>query len=207
MNIHNVLRVMEKEGKYAEVYILSSLIKNPLDALICALLSTRTKDKKTIEVCKVLLKRIKKIEDLRQISIDELTKLIYGVGFYKRKAVYLKQIAEKINDNFNLSDEYLMSLPGVGRKVAHIVRLYANIDEIAVDIHVHRISNRLGIVNTKTPIQTEIELKKIIPKQYWRKVNIVFVSYGQTICKAKPKCDICKLKHVCKYYNTFKDQD
>ena len=97
------------------------------------------------------------------------------------------------------SRDSLISLPGVGRKTANVVLVYAfGKNEIPVDTHVHRISNRLGLVKTKTPEQTEEELRKVIPKKYWKKLNHAYVAYGQTICSPRnPKCQECKLNRIC----------
>ena len=98
----------------------------------------------------------------------------------------------------------LLQLPGVGRKTANCVLVYAfDKPAIPVDVHVHRISNRLGLVNTKTPEDTELELMKKIPKKYWLEINDIFVMYGQNICKPiSPQCTVCKIKNYCKYYKT-----
>ncbi len=100
----------------------------------------------------------------------------------------------------------LIKIPGVGRKVANIVLSEAfGKDTIAVDTHVHRIANRLGIVQTKKPKETEMELKRIVPKKYWKRVNKAFVGYGQTICRPlKPKCNECRIRDLCMYYKTKK---
>jgi len=98
-------------------------------------------------------------------------------------------------------------LPGVGRKTANCVLVYAfDTPAIPVDTHVHRISNRLGLVDTKTPEETEFELMKKIPKKYWLQINDTFVMYGQNICKPiSPRCDVCKIRQICKYYKTMKN--
>ncbi len=102
--------------------------------------------------------------------------------------------------------EKLIELPGVGRKTANCVLVYAfNKPAIPVDTHVHRISNRLGLVDTKTPEETEESLMKVIPKKYWLEINDTFVMYGQNICKPiSPMCNVCKIREYCRYYNTVK---
>src|SRR3972149_2507453 len=119
-------------------------------------------------------------------------------------AKVVKKIFSKYKGKVPSSMDELLQLPGVGRKTANCVLVYAfDKPAIPVDIHVHRISNRLGLVNTKTPEDTEIELMKKIPKKYWLEINDTFVMYGQNICKPiSPQCTVCKIKNYCKYYKT-----
>jgi endonuclease-3 len=153
-----------------------------------------------------LFSKFKTPEELASANIDEIKKLIHSIGFYNVKAERIKQVSQAIVNNFaghvpcDLNS--LLELPGVGRKTANCVLVYAfNKPAIPVDVHVHRISNRLGIVNTKTPEDTEIELCRIIDRKFWTKVNNIFVMYGQNIClPVGPKCSICALKRSCKYY-------
>ena len=191
----------------APVLTIKNLTKNNrFKVLVFAFLSTRTKDEKTIEATRKLFSIIKGPKDLDNISVEQLEKILYGVGFYKTKAKRLKELAKtlclkyacKVPESF----EQLITMPGIGRKVANVYLADAlNKDVIAVDVHVHRISNRLGLVQTKTPEQTEQELKKIVKKKLWNRVNIAMVAYGQTICKPiGPLCKECPLKRSCKYY-------
>ena len=175
---------------------------------ISTILSSRTKDETTAKVSERLFKKVKNWEDLEKIKLNELEKLIYGVGFYKTKAKILKKLAEEIKNRdyrFPETLEELIELPGIGTKTANII-LSEALDKkgLAVDTHVHRIVNRLGLVNTSTPEETEKELKKIIPKEYWNKVNALLVSFGRQICNVKAKCDICFFKNKCPYYNKIK---
>jgi len=174
--------------------------RDPFKILVSAILSTRTRDENTTKAVERLFSRVKGIKDLRRISEEEIAELIKDVGFYRNKAKILKRLAESIEEIPKTLEE-LLKLPGVGRKVANIVLSEAfGVDTIAVDTHVHRIANRLGIVNTKNPEETEKELEKIVPKKYWRRINKAFVGYGQTVCKPiKPKCNECKLRDVCNY--------
>jgi len=121
----------------------------------------------------------------------------------KAKDAALKRALQKLE--YTTDDlEKLVALPGVGRKTANCVLVYAyEIPAIPVDIHVHRISNRLGLVKTKTPEETEFALMEKIPKKYWLDVNDTFVMYGQNICKPiSPMCEVCKIRNGCKYYKT-----
>jgi len=192
---------MEEEAKKrgAPVFVLER-DRDPFKILVSAILSTRTRDEKTAKAVERLFSRVKGIEDLRKMEEEEIAELIRDVGFYRNKAKILKKLAESVREVPRTLDE-LLKLPGVGRKVANIVLSEAfGVDTIAVDTHVHRIANRLGIVRTKNPEETERELRKIVPKKYWRRINRAFVGYGQTVCKPiKPRCDECKLRDTCAY--------
>jgi endonuclease III len=199
--IEKVIELLNLEIKNFDVPVVN-LIKfqsnNPDKVLISAILSTRTKDKITLQASKKLFYKIEKINDLKKLSVKEIEKLIYPVGFYKVKAKHLKKLSiiKKIPNNF---DE-LIKLSGIGRKVANLyLSVVHNKDEICVDTHVHRISNRIGWVKTVTPFETEVELKKVLPKKYWRIINSIFVAYGQKICTPRnPKCKSCKIFNYCK---------
>ncbi len=195
---------MEREAKRrrAPVYSFKGR-RNPFQILISAILSTRTRDEQTIKVCKRLFEFVKKPEDLLKLSEDELADLIREVGFNRIKARNLRKIAEILVRDYGSkvpdSLEELLKLPGVGRKVANIVLANAfGKPAIAVDTHVHRIANRMGIVKTKRPEETERELMKIVPKELWHKVNKPFVGFGQTVCKPqKPRCEVCPFRDIC----------
>ena len=201
MDWERILKVMEEEAKKrgAPVFVLER-DRDPFKILVSAILSTRTRDEKTAKAVERLFSRVKGIEDLRKMEEEEIAELIKDVGFYRNKAKILKKLAESVREVPRTLDE-LLKLPGVGRKVANIVLSEAfGVDTIAVDTHVHRIANRLGIVRTKNPEETERELRKIVPKKYWRRINKAFVGYGQTVCKPiKPRCDECKLRDTCAY--------
>ncbi len=142
-------------------------------------------------------------KDILEIPLSNLEKIIFKIGFYKNKAKVLHKVSsfliEKYNGQVPKTEKKLLNLPGVGRKTANLVLgLAFDIPAICVDIHVHRISNRLGIIKTKTPEQTEIELQKILPKNYWILWNDLIVKHGQNICTPQsPKCSICKIKEYC----------
>jgi endonuclease-3 len=182
--------------------------RDPFKILIGTILSSRTRDEKTTKVVNNLFRRFKNANELAEVDIDEIKTIIHGIGFYNVKAKRIKEVSQLIVKKFNgeVPDdiEDLLQLPGVGRKTANCVLVYAfNKPAIPVDVHVHRISNRLGLVNTKTPEKTEIELSHIISKKYWLEVNQTFVMYGQNIClPIKPNCKLCELKKVCKFYQS-----
>jgi endonuclease-3 len=180
---------------------------DPFKILIGTILSSRTRDEKTTKVMNNLFRRFKNAKELAEADMDEIKTIIHSIGFYNVKAKRIKEVSKLIVEKFNEVPndiEGLLELPGVGRKTANCVLVYGfNKPAIPVDIHVHRISNRLGLVNTKTPEKTEIELSRIISKKYWPEVNQTFVMYGQNIClPIKPNCKICELKKICKFYHT-----
>ena len=201
-----LLSLLEKENKNVPFYL-----KEPFYVLVSGILSTRTKDEVTEEVCKKLFRKVKNPADLSKIPEKELENLIYPVGFYKTKAKTLKKLAKVLIENCGgkipEKMEELLELPGVGRKVANLVlTLGFGKEGIAVDTHVHRIANRWDYVDTETPEQTEKQLKKKLPKKYWRKINRNLVLFGREICWVKPRCGICfkEAKQICPYFERLK---
>lgn len=180
---------------------------DPFKILIGTILSARTRDEVTTAVIKALFSRFKNPDDLSRANLSDIKKRIKKIGFYNVKASRLKEVSQLIIKKYNgevpsnLDD--LLTLPGVGRKTANCVLVYGfKKAAIPVDIHVHRISNRIGIVNTKNPEETENVLQKSIDKKYWIRVNETFVTFGQNIClPIKPKCNVCQLTKMCKYYS------
>jgi len=180
---------------------------DPFKILIGTILSARTRDEVTTAVIKALFSRFKNPDELSRANLSDIKKLIQKIGFYNVKAARLKEVSQLIIKKYNgevpsnLND--LLTLPGVGRKTANCVLVYGfKKAAIPVDIHVHRISNRIGIVNTKNPEETENVLQKSIDKKYWIIVNETFVTFGQNIClPIKPKCNVCQLTKMCKYYS------
>jgi endonuclease III len=187
MNFEKVFKVFKKH------YILVPLEvfgKDPYKTLISTLMSARTKDDVTLEASKRLFKIAPNIKKLEELDIKTLEKTIYPIGFYKTKAKHLHYLAEKLQKDFKgivpSTREELVTLPGVGRKTANLVLNRAfGIPAIAVDTHVHRITNLLGWVKTRTPEQTEKELIKILPKKYWPDTNRLFVSIGRQFTSKK----------------------
>ena len=177
--------------------------KDPFIILVGTLLSLRTKDETTEKVMGMLMPVIKTSQDLIDMPLDELEKLIYPVGFYRNKAKVLKEVASEIITRYGSrvpdTIEELLTIRGVGRKTANLVVTegYGK-PGICVDTHVHRISNRLGIVSTKNPIQTEDALRKILPQQYWIIYNALLVTFGKRICTPlSPKCIQCPIESLC----------
>ena len=180
----------------------------PFSILIGTILSARTKDETTTKAVKALFLKYKNPKDLGNAKVKDVEKIIRSIGFFhvksKRIIEVSKIIHQKYKDKVPEDLDTLVQLPGVGRKTANCVLVYAfEKPAIPVDIHVHRISNRLGLVDTKNPEDTEQELMKKIDKKYWIDINDTFVMYGQNICKPiSPMCDVCKIKKSCKYYKT-----
>jgi len=181
----------------------------PFSILIGTILSARTKDETTTKIVKVLFSKYKNSKELANAKIKDVEKIIKSIGFYHVKSKRIIEVAKIIESKYKgkVPDdlETLVQLPGVGRKTANCVLVYAyEKPAIPVDIHVHRISNRLGLVDTKNPEKTEQELMKKIKKKYWLDINDTFVMFGQNICKPiSPMCDICKIKKSCKYYKSI----
>ncbi len=183
--------------------------RDPFKILIGTILSARTRDENTTRAVNRLFARFKTPQDLASADIDEVKKIIHSIGFYNVKAERIKQVSQTLVAKFGgqvpRDIDQLLELPGVGRKTANCVLVYA-FDKLAipVDVHVHRISNRLGLVSTKMPEQTELELSKLVDRRLWTKVNYTFVMYGQNIClPVKPNCKSCDLKKMCRYYSTL----
>lgn len=179
---------------------------DPYKILIGTILSARTRDETTAQVIKMLFSEFKNPDELSRADLKDIKKLIQKIGFYNVKATRIKEVSkilvEKYNSKVPSNLEDLLTFPGVGRKTANCVLVYGfRKPAIPVDIHVHRISNRLGIVNTKKPEETEIDLQRSIDRKYWTGVNETFVTFGQNIClPIKPKCNLCHLTKICKYY-------
>ncbi|MBD3273456.1 endonuclease III [Candidatus Dependentiae bacterium] len=214
MAIEKIIKILRKETKNFNPTLIKQIIikhnKDPFLILICCLLSLRSKDIVTINVCNDLIKKAQTPKEILNIPLRELEKIIFKIGFYKNKAKVLhkvsKEIIEKYDGKVPKTEIELLELPGVGRKTANLVLgLAFNKPAICVDIHVHRISNRLGIIKTKTPEKTEFALKKIIPKKYWIEWNDLLVRWGQNICTPiSPKCSQCKIKKYCKQIGVIK---
>lgn len=180
-NFKRTFSVFKKNYKLVPLEVFG---KNKYKTLISTILSSRTRDETTLGVSRKLFKKAPSIKKLSGLSENGITKLIYPVSFYKTKAKHVKQTAKTIlkEHGGQVPDnrEELMRLPGVGRKTANLVlnRAFEK-PAIAVDVHVHRISNLLGWVKTKAPEETEKELMKVLPKKYWSDTNRLLVSVGQ----------------------------
>ena len=182
--VKNAKQVFSVFEKHYELVPLEVFGPDPYKTLISTLLSSRTKDETTLAASNRLFKKAPDIKSLDKIDIKMTEKLLYPVGCYKTKAVHLNKLSGKVIRMFDFeipnTRKKLMSLPGVGRKTANLVlnRAFGK-PAIAVDTHVHRISNMLGWVKTNRPEQTEKDLMKNLPREYWRDINKYFVSIGR----------------------------
>ncbi len=205
-NIDPIIKILKKEVKKWKDPIVTviSRDRDPFKVLISCLLSLRTKDETTAEASKRLFAIGDTPAKLVKIDTKKIEKAIFPVGFYKRKAVTVKDICQKLLGEYDskVPDEIdeLLKLKGVGRKTANlVVTLGYNKPGICVDTHVHRISNRLGYVKTKTPEETEFRLREALPRKYWIVYNDLLVAYGQNLCRPiSPFCGQCKIAGYCK---------
>ena len=203
--IEKVMQIL-KERYYDKTSALMDVSnsKDPYKVLISCILSLRTKDEVTAKATRRLFDRAQTPEEMVRLKKEEIEAAIYPVGFYHRKAEQILAISRMLIERYNsrVPDELeeLLKLKGVGRKTANIViTMGYNKPGVAVDTHVHRISNRLGLVATKTPNQTEFVLREVLPQQYWIIFNDLLVMHGQTICTPiSPKCSICPITEYCK---------
>lgn len=200
---YNFGPVFKSFHKHYQQVPLEVFKNNSYKVLVSTILSARTKDETTLTASKKLFRVAPNIEKLKNLKIEKLKKLIYPVGFYKTKAKNLKKLAEKILEQYGgripKTQKELLKLPGVGRKTANLVLNRAfNIPTIAVDTHVHKISNLLGWVKTKTPEQTEKELIKILPRRYWKDINRLFVSIGRQYKSKKRLLEFLKRNKLIK---------
>lgn len=183
----------------------------PFELLIATILSAQCTDVRVNKVTGELFKKYNTAKDFASLSVDEISKEIKSCGLYKSKAQKIKVTSERICELYDgeVPDtlEELVKLPGVGRKTAGVVLSNAfNQPAIAVDTHVFRVSNRIGIVNTKTPEKTEFALMDAIPKERWSHSHHVLIFHGRRMCKArKPDCEICPIKNDCNYYQEGDD--
>lgn len=180
--------------------------RDPFHVLIATVLSQRTKDANTHAAVTRLFARYDSPRSIADAPIDELKELIRPAGFPNAKARSIKEISRIILEDHGgevpRRMEALLSLPMVGRKTANCVRAYAfQEDAICVDTHVHRISNRIGLVSTKHPDETEAALRNVVPKPLWREINTLMVTFGQKVCRPRnPRCEECPINRHCDEY-------
>jgi endonuclease III len=204
-SVYKILSEEFKKNRTPIVDLIDVQTGDPFKVLVATVLSARTKDETTAAASRRLFERVKNLDDLDKLTEGELSKLIFPVGFYKVKARHLKLLPAAIREQFNgeipQDVDELTKLPGVGRKTANLVVAVAfKKPAVCVDVHVHRIMNRLGYINTKTPLETEMALRKIFPRKFWTTFNSYFVSFGQHTCSpVKPKCERCPIGKYCNY--------
>jgi endonuclease-3 len=218
IKIENILNRMETTLHYLENLSRRTALKelqieednDPFKILIGTILSARSRDENTSKIVRKLFQKYKNVLELANADLNDIKSIIYSIGFYNTKSERIKQVSQIIVEKFHgivpTKIEDLLALPGVGRKTANCVLVYAfNKPAIPVDIHVHRISNRIGIVKTQNVKKTEEELIKIVDKEYWLILNYIFVTYGQNKClPIRRICQICGLKGICNFYTNQK---
>jgi endonuclease-3 len=204
--IIRVLHCLQKVTAAWEAPIVTQLAResrSPFVLLISTLLSLRTKDDVTAAATEKLIALANTPEAMLRLSDQTIRKAIYPVGFYRNKARTIREVSRDLLNRFGGkvpgSLDELLSLKGVGRKSANLVlALGFGMDTICVDTHVHRISNRLGFVRTKSPEQTEYDLREVLPRRYWSNYNTWMVAFGQQICRPiSPLCSQCPVETLC----------
>ncbi|MEJ2164791.1 MAG: endonuclease III [Desulfobacterales bacterium] len=202
-DIHKIIQILKKEIQQWRVPVVGHYSQNPFTVLISCLLSLRTQDKTTGEASARLFRLAKTPRTMARLPAAKIEQAIYPVGFYKTKAKNIVKICRIIISEYSgrvpEDIDTLLKLPGVGRKTANLViTLGYNKPGICVDTHVHRITNRWGYVQTKTPEKTEAALRAKLPEGYWMIINDLLVTYGQNICKPiSPFCSRCKIQRYC----------
>lgn len=203
-NIDKIVELLKKADQQRSDFVqLMEEFNDPYLVLIGCILSLRTNDKTTYPATLRMLKLADNPAQMAKVNLKDLEKAIYPVGFYKNKAKQIIELSEIIANDLNgkVPDtiEDLCKFNGVGRKTANLVLAKGyGIPAICVDVHVHRIFNRLGLLKTKTPEETEFALRENLPQKYWLDINTIMVTHGQNVCKpVKPKCDICPISKYC----------
>ncbi len=197
------LKTVYKQWNVPIVTLISNMSRDPFRILIATILSQRTRDAVTAQASERLFKVASTPQGIAGMQVKQIQDIIYPVGFYRVKAGRIRIVARKIADRYSgvVPDtiEELVKLPGVGRKTANLViGLGYGKPAICVDTHVHRISNRFGYIKTKTPFETEMALRKVLPEQYWIIYNDLLVALGQAICHpVSPKCSVCPVTAYC----------
>ena len=202
-----IIEILRKATKGMELPASLSIVKqygkNPYLILISCLLSLRTRDTVSFPASQRLFDQAQTPQQMLKLSVSTIENLIFPTGFYRRKARLLQEVSNDLIERFHgavpAKEEELLSIKGVGKKTANLVLGVAfDVPALCVDTHVHRISNRLGLVKTKTTQETEQALKKVIPKQYWIEYNHLLVMWGQNICvPISPWNSQCAIESLC----------
>lgn len=214
-DIDKVMKILKEESKKWKVPVVTLIAlqdKDPFKVLLSTIISLRTKDEVTIESSKRLFKILTKPKDIFKLSTKQIEDAIYPTGFYKRKAIQIKDICLKLVNNFNSKVPNdiatLLTFKGVGRKTANLVLTEGfQIPAMCVDTHVHRISNRFGYIKTKTPDESEFALRDRLPLKYWNEYNAILVAFGQSCCKPiSPWCSVCPVSEYCQRISVEKNR-
>jgi len=203
----NIIELLEKEHPDAKIALNYT---SPLELLVATILSAQCTDKRVNIVTKTLFKKYRKAEDYANADLEELEEDIRSTGFYRNKARNIKKccqiLVEKFNSKVPKTMEDMLELPGVARKTANIVlsNVYGVIEGIAVDTHVRRLSQRLGLSEQKNPNKIERDLMETVPKTEWMRITDLLIFHGRRICVARnPQCGICVLNKLCPSAFTF----
>ncbi len=214
-NIDQVITLLKnamKDLPDPSVTLVGKRWKNPFLVLISCILSLRTKDETTLPASERLFALVDTPQGMLNLKRKQIEKTIYPVGFYRTKAKTIHGICRDILEKFGgrVPDDLdtLLTMKGVGRKTANLVLTEGfKKPAICVDTHVHRISNRLGYVKTKSPEETEMSLREKLPKKYWREYNALLVTWGQNICKPiSPFCSRCPIEKFCSRVGVMKSR-
>jgi endonuclease-3 len=206
-------QVMDEAYPGAVEHIDVVWARDPFHVLISTVLSQRTRDQNTYNASKALFARFDTPADIASADLNVLTELVRPAGFPAVKAKAIKEICRRLHQDFAdqvpADIEVLLTFPMVGRKTANCVLSYGfGIPAICVDTHVHRISNRIGLVSTASPDDTEVALQEIAPKELWCDINAVMIRFGQRIClPRRPRCDECSVRSECDYYSALPEDD
>ena len=199
--VATIISLLEKEHQDAKIALK---YKNPLELLIATILSAQCTDKRVNLVTKTLFKKYTTAEDYATADIAELEHDIKSTGFYRNKAKHIKQtcqlLVQKHHSQVPHTMTDLLELPGVARKTANIVlaNAYGIIAGVAIDTHVRRLAQRLGLTETANPARIELDLMKIVPKASWKRITDLLIFHGRRICNARrPKCNVCILSKYC----------
>ena len=204
-----VLRLLKTEYPDAKCELN---YETPFQLLVATILSAQTTDKKVNEITKSLFEQYPTVDNFLELSQEELEEKIRKIGLYRNKAknilLMCNQLKEKFNSEVPKTIEEIMSLAGAGRKTANVVMSNAfGIPAIAVDTHVFRVSNRIGIANAKNVLETEKQLQLEIPKEEWSLVHHLLIFHGRRCCIARnPKCGVCTIREYCKYFEENKNK-
>ncbi len=211
----DAFEILEKVAATLEPATAESVYRkyhDPFKVLVSTILSSRTRDETTFAAGERLFSRAKDMAELDNLDVDTIIECIYPVGFYRTKAYHLSTLSAMLKKEFNniIPDtvEGLLRLPGVGRKTANLVVSVAfNKPAVCVDTHVHRITNRWGLIHTEKPYYTELKLRASVPQKYWSAINRYLVPFGKHICLPRiPRCSGCGLHHLCEYGNSFQSR-
>ncbi|HOU75669.1 MAG TPA: endonuclease III [Candidatus Dojkabacteria bacterium] len=206
--LEKIIEILAKKYPNPQTPLLH---RNSYELLIAVILSAQMTDKRLNTITPLLFEKYPTFSSLANANIEDVQKIISGVNYYKTKSQHIIEVSKTINlkydDKIPETLDKLIAMPGIGRKTANVILNEGlNISEgIVVDTHVIRVSQRLGFTNNKTAQKIEIDLMKIIPKQYWRNISLWMIFHGRETCVArKPKCDECKIKDYCNYYSSLK---